>query len=145
MPRAPSLSVAAALLVVASSAPVTAADRARAAVVCKAVDQSLTYDCTIKLTNRRTGAPLEKAEIVVGADMPSMPLAHNIRPVTATATPAPGEYQARLTLEMLGDWAVRLSVSGPLKDQVVEVLNFSEKGSGPPVRDAVKPGRRRSH
>ncbi|KAB2913990.1 MAG: hypothetical protein F9K29_15565 [Hyphomicrobiaceae bacterium] len=136
MPRSLHFALAAALAVIAGAAPATAADRARAAVACKAVDESLTYECTIKLTNRRTGAPLENAELVIGADMPSMPMAHNVKPVTATATTNPGEYLARLSLEMTGDWALRLSVSGPLKDQMVEVLNFTEKGSGPRARRA---------
>ena len=69
--------------------------------------------------------------------MPSMPMAHNVRPVTATATGAPGEYQARLMLEMHGDWAVRLRVAGPIRDQIVEVMSFSDTGSGPPRRKAA--------
>jgi hypothetical protein len=72
--------------------------------------------------------------VTVGADMPSMPVAHNVRPVTAEAAATPGEYRARLALEMLGDWAVRLTVSGPVKDQVVEVRNFGEAGSVPARR-----------
>ena len=49
----------------------------------------------------------------VGADMPSMPMAHNVRPVQATAGPEAGTYRARLTLEMHGDWALRIDVTGP--------------------------------
>jgi YtkA-like protein len=138
VPRLGALPVAAVLLVAGGAAPAMAADRARAVVACKAAGPKFAYDCTIKLTNQRTGAPLEKAKLSIGADMPSMPMAHNVRPVTATET-APGEYQVRLALEMFGDWAVRLSVAGPLRDQVVEVLNFSEQGSGPPLRKSVRP------
>ncbi len=133
------------LLVADSAAPASAADRAHATIACKATGPKLTYDCTIKLTNQRTGAPLENARLMVGADMPSMPLAHNVRPVAATETSTAGEYRARVTLEMLGDWAVRLRVAGPLSDQMVEVLNFSEQGSGPPSRNSSKPGDHHKH
>ncbi len=104
---------------------------------CKPASEKFAYDCTFKLTNARTGAPLEQAQVTIGADMPSMPMAHNVRPVTATATGAPGEYQARLALEMHGDWAVRLRVAGPIRDQIVEVMSFSDTGSGPPRRKAA--------
>ena len=128
-----------ALVVVASlsPAPALAADRARATMTCKATPEKLAYDCTLNLTNARTGAPLEQAEVTIGADMPSMPLAHNVRPVAATATGVPGQYQARLTLEMHGDWAVRLKVAGPVKDQIVEVMSFTATGAGPPRRKAA--------
>ena len=108
-----------------------AADRVAAAVDCRATGDVLVYDCIIKLRNARTSEPLEQASLTVGADMPSMPMAHNVRPVVAKATGTPGEYQARLTLEMYGDWAVRLKIGGPLQDQLVEMKSFNEKGSGP--------------
>ena len=62
-------------------------------------------------------------------------------PSSAKATGAPGEYQARLTLEMHGDWAVRLKVAGPVKDQLVEVLRFTATAAGPPPRKAARPRR----
>ncbi len=114
------------------AAPALAADRASAVIDCKATAKTLVYDCIIKLRNAQTSEPLEQAEVIVGADMPSMPMAHNVRPVTAKATGTPGEYQARLSLEMLGDWAVRLKIEGPLRDRLVQMKSFSEAGSGPP-------------
>jgi hypothetical protein len=127
------------------AATALAADRAKAAVDCKPAAQKFTYDCTIKLTNARTAAALEKAEVTVGADMPSMPMAHNVKPVTAKATGKPGEYAARLQLEMFGDWAVRLKIEGALRDQLVQMRNFSDKGSGPPVRKAGTHGGGHKH
>lgn len=111
-----------------------ATDRVHAIVACRAAGEKLAYDCTIKLTNARTGAALDSARVTIGADMPSMPMVHNVPPVTATATGAPGEYQAHVRLEMHGDWALRLTVAGALRDEVVEVRNFGEEGSGPPSR-----------
>lgn len=116
-----------------------AADRAQTTVSCRPETEKLTYDCTFKLTNASTGVALNNAQVTIGAEMPSMPVAHNVPPVTATATGAPGEYKARIRLEMHGDWAIRLTITGVLKDQVVEVLNFGEQGSGPPVRKSPKP------
>jgi hypothetical protein len=117
-----------------------AADRASAAIDCKPAGKKFAYDCTIKLTNARTAAPVEKAEVTVSADMPSMPMAHNVRPVLAKPAGRPGEYEARLQLEMFGDWAVRLKITGPLADQLVQMRNFGESGSGPPARKAGAPG-----
>src|SRR5262245_6197352 len=98
-----------------------AAARAHATVACRAAGEKLAYDGTIKLTNARTGAALDNARVTIGADMPSMPMAHNVPPVPATATGASGEYHARVRLEMHGDWALRLTVAGALRDQLVEV------------------------
>lgn len=122
-----------------------AADRVAAAVDCKPAGDALVYDCIIKLRNARTSAPLERASVTVGADMPSMPMAHNVRPVVAEATGTPGEYKARLTLEMHGNWALRLRIGGPLQDQVVEVKSFTEKGSGPPRRKGAAPSGGHKH
>ena len=125
--------------------PVAAADRARVAVICKAAGETLAYDCTFKLANARTGVPIDNAELSIGADMPSMPMAHNVRPVVAKATATPGEYAARLTLEMHGDWALRFEIAGPLKDQRVEVMSFTQEGAGPSARKATRPSGDHKH
>src|SRR6476646_6120928 len=96
------LAVAAAALL-----PVTAfgQTRAKADVACRPTGTTLQYDCTIALTNARTREPLGGVTLTVGADMPSMPMMHNVRPIKATPGDAAGTYQARLELEMHGDWA----------------------------------------
>lgn len=119
--------------------PALAADRAKVSIDCKATPDTLVYDCSIKLGDARTAAPLDGATVTIGADMPSMPMAHNVPPVAAKATGTPGEYRARLQLEMFGDWALRLKIGGPLRDQLVEVRNFNESGSGPPRRKTPGP------
>ncbi len=131
--------IASAVAVAVGSAPAPARDRARVTIDCKSTSEKFAYDCTFNLSNSRTGAPLERAELSIGADMPAMPMVHHVRPVTAKATTTPGEYQARLTLEMHGDWALRLNVVGPLTDQLVEVRNFNEAGSGPSSKKARAP------
>lgn len=96
---------------------------------CKYAGTDFVYDCTITL--QRGGQPLSGAQVTVGADMPSMPMAHNIKPVKATPTGTPGEYRARLDLEMTGEWAVKLRIAGPVRDQLVLHYLFTESGTAP--------------
>ena len=122
-----------AFLVVLMLAPVPAlAQRAQGELACTPTKTDFIYDCTIKLT--RGGQPLPGADITVGADMPSMPMAHNVKPVKAKPGKAPGEYQAKLDLEMLGEWAVKLRLRGPLQDQLILLYDFDEKGARPVTR-----------
>ena len=118
-----------AVLVVAGLAqlPVLAgADERKAAEVeCAPVEQeALVYDCTIALTGRKSGTPIPDAEFTVGADMPSMPGAHSVRPVPAEPHGAPGTYRARIELEMTGEWALKLDFTRPSRDRVVRKLHF---------------------
>jgi hypothetical protein len=103
-----------------------AAERVKADVSCQPGPESLQYDCTIKLTDARTGAPLTRADLTVGADMPAMPMAHNVRPVKATPTETPGTFRARIELEMHGDWALQLNVAGAVHDRVIKTLRFED-------------------
>ena len=115
---------------IAWSVPAGAAERAKAAVECAPTEKRLVYLCRIALTGRKSGAPLDGAKLVIGADMPSMPLAHNVRPVTAAPGAAPGLYEARLELEMHGEWALRLDVSGPLRDRLIHKMHFGAAKGG---------------
>jgi hypothetical protein len=105
--------------------------RARADVVCEPTKETLKYDCKIRLVDARTNAPLTGVTLTVGADMPSMPGAHNVRPVTAEAQ-GDGNYRALLELEMTGVWALRLDVEGATRDRVVKVLRFGDDQAAKP-------------
>lgn len=99
-----------------------AARRVTAEVRCQGVGDGLTLDCQVQLRDRATQQPLSGATVVGSADMPSMPLAHRVQPVTATAVDgSPGLYRLALRVEMYGSWAVHLRVSGPVSDEVVHV------------------------
>jgi YtkA-like len=113
--------------------------RAKADVSCQPTAEKLQYDCIIKLANSRTNEPLSGLTLTVGADMPSMPGAHSVRPAMATEDSNKGTYRARIALEMHGDWALRLNLSGSIRDRVVKVLRFEDGrvGEAVPVR---KPG-----
>lgn len=118
-----------ALLAVAVSAGagMDAADvRVGADVTCRPAKESLQYDCVVTLKNARTNVPLTGVKLFIGADMPSMPMAHNVRPVRAEPGTEPGTYRARLELEMTGVWALRLDIGGPLRDRIVKVLRFED-------------------
>jgi hypothetical protein len=98
------------------------AQKVQARLDCRPAGAELVYDCAIRLT--RQGKPLSGAQLAVGADMPSMPMAHNVKPVKAKPGRQPGEYLARLELEMHGEWAVKLRLSGPVRDLIVKKMKF---------------------
>ena len=100
--------------------------RLDAEVKCVATKHDLVYDCRILLRERGSGKPVSGAELTVGADMPSMPMAHNVKPVQAKAGSAPGEYTARIELEMLGEWALQLDVRKPVRDRIVRKFDARE-------------------
>ena len=118
--------------VLALAALPAAAQGTRAELDCTPTRTEHVYDCVIRLA--RGGAPLAGAQLSIGADMPSMPMAHNIKPVKAKPGKKPGDYEARLDLEMAGEWAVKLRLSGPVRDQLVLHYEFDEKGARPAVR-----------
>ena len=116
--------------------------RAKADVGCQPGAEKLQYDCTIKLANSRTSEPLAGLTLMVGADMPSMPAVHNVRPVRAAEDQDKGTYRARIVLEMYGDWALRLELSGAVRDRVVKTLRFESDRVGE-ATPAPAPGRHR--
>ena len=116
-------SIALSAMLMASSLAL-AGERVAADVSCTATAERLNYDCMIVLKGKKSGTPVEGAEVVVKADMPSMPLAHNVPPVKAAPGSMPGHYSARLELDMHGEWALTLDVSGPTRDRVVKKLDF---------------------
>ena len=71
---------------------------------------------------RATGAPLTGVSVTVGADMPSMPMMHNVKPVKAVAGAEPGTYHSRIELEMSGAWAVKIDLAGPVRDRVIKSI-----------------------
>jgi len=74
--------------------------------------------------SKKSGAPLDGAVVMVRADMPSMAMAHNVPPVHAVKGDEPGHYNARVNLQMHGDWALTIDISGPFRDRVIKKLKF---------------------
>jgi hypothetical protein len=126
------------LLALACLAAVPAwAQRVQAGLDCRFTGTDFVYHCVIRL--ERGGAPLTGVQITLGADMPSMPMAHNIKPVKATPGRDAGSYEARLDLEMTGEWALKLRLAGPVRDLLVLHYEFDEKGSRPVIRSSKPP------
>jgi len=113
------------------------AQKAEARLDCIHTGKDFIYDCAIEIM--RQGQPVIDLDVRMSADMPSMPMAHQVKPVTARATSTPGEYRARLDLEMSGEWAVKLRLAGPLRDQLVLHYEFDERGARPVTRSARSP------
>lgn len=110
------------------------AQRPQAKLDCKYSGTDFVYDCIIRLTPANPDV-----QVTIGADMPSMPMAHQVKPVRAKPAGAPGEYRARLELEMTGEWAVKLRLAGPVRDQLVLHYEFDEHGARPVKRSGRSP------
>jgi YtkA-like protein len=124
------------ILLLAVSTPLLA-QGPQAALRCRLTYTDYVYNCTILLT--REGKPLPVLGVTVGADMPSMPKAHAVKPVKAKPGKSPGAYEATLDLEMLGEWAVTLNLGGPVNGQLVLLYDFDEKGAMPVTRSGKPP------
>ena len=122
------------ILVVLFSSPAASAQKTAAKLDCKYTGKDFVYDCVIRLD-----PPAEGVHVTVSADMPSMPMAHNIKPVKAGQTKILGQYRARLDLEMTGEWAVKLRLGGTVRDQLVLHYEFDERGARPVRRSAKSP------
>lgn len=87
---------------------------------------SLVYDCQFRLKDARSGAPVDGAVFSVQPVMPSMPMAHNIRPVAAEPAAEPGSYRARLKLDMPGTWNLKLLMSKPMREELNHRMDFRD-------------------
>lgn len=105
--------------------PAQAQERMGADVTCKQVEKTMTYDCLIVLKGMLSGHPVQGAGVVVGADMPAHPMAHNVKPVRAEATGKPGEYKFRIVVEMHGEWALKIRLAKPRQDLIVRNVMFA--------------------
>jgi len=107
--------------------PAVAAAQMRADMQCKPAGKDLIYNCVVRLA--RADQPVNGAQLTVDAEMPSMPGEHKLKPVKARPGKGPGEYLMRLDLDMPGEWALRLRLSGPVRDQLVLHYQFDERGA----------------
>ncbi len=90
---------------------------------CEPLDGRLKYACSVMLQYQ--GAPLRGAQIVQRADMPSMPLAHNLPPSKPSENPdQPGRYDFEIELEMHGRWMFTYDVRAPVRDRIQEKVTF---------------------
>ena len=98
-------------------------------VKCNGTEEKLVYDCLISLIEMKTKKNVDSAIFVVGAEMPSMPGAHNVKPIKAHPM-GMGMYHVRLNLEMYGEWALRMDFTRPRRDRIVKKMIFGKNGHG---------------
>ena len=104
------------------------AEQAETKTECVAEGQRLRYNCTLMLM--QSDAPLKGAEVTVGATMPSMAMAHNVKPVSvAEHAVMPGRYSFQIQLEMYGEWRLLYDMVKPNRDRLHETLVFTKVGS----------------
>ncbi len=132
----------AAALAALTAAGAQAAPRADASLQCVSYGDGPQLECVVQL--RRAGQPLADAQVKLGAHMPSMPMAHSVRPVAAQPSAQAGEYRGVLGLEMEGTWAVTIDVAaGDLRDRIVRVVNVvdcepKQRCPAPPPKSPAK-------
>ena len=104
------------------ASPALAGERAAADIVCETTAEALVYACTIAVTGRKTAEPVVSEALSVKADMPSMPMAHNLPPASAMPVEGkPGRYMAVLELEMHGEWALAIEVDGKTAETAARI------------------------
>jgi len=108
------------------------ANMAKTQTSCMPHEQALTYACMVNLSVHSN--PVSNAGISVSADMPSMPMAHNMRQIIATPVAGlTGQYEFVLVLEMAGDWRLIYNIARPFIDRLHEplVIGISDKSKQP--------------
>ncbi len=126
-PRHTPRGIALPALLVLLTAPAALADSPTTMTSCHPLDGNLKYSCSVMV--RYQGKPLPDADIAQRADMPSMPLAHNIPPAKPAENPGkPGHYEFEIELEMHGQWLFTYDLSSPIRDRVQEKIRFAPGG-----------------
>lgn len=118
------LALAAGLLLAASPLAAQQAARPQVDLACVAHGSGPQLECTVTVV--RAGSPADGLQVTLGASMPSMPMAHRVKPVTAAPTGRPGEYRGVLALEMNGAWSVQVDLAGAVRDRMVRTLAVDE-------------------
>ena len=112
-----------ALLALAPACSPQSPPRLDARVSCVPETHRLRQLCSVTLTDRRTGGAVEGATVTLHADMPSMPLAHGVRPAAARSGATAGTYYGTLELEMAGRWVIAVRIAGPVSDQLTHSID----------------------
>jgi len=100
---------------------ITQANMAKTQTNCMPHKQVLAYTCRVNLWSHNE--PVSNASMSVSADMPSMPMAHNMRPIMVTPVVGlVGQYEFILELEMAGQWRLIYNILSPFVDRVHEPL-----------------------
>ena len=95
---------------------------------CTATSKKLQYNCNVIFSNKKE--PISGYSGIVVVTMPSMAMAHNVKPVKFTEKEEmAGHYKFTIQLEMLGEWMFQYDISQPKRDRVMEKLIFDKTTS----------------
>ena len=111
---------------IATSAAALSAERPAVDVDCEPTNERLVYACSFSVKGRKSGQAIEAADFKVSADMPRMPMAHNVKPIKPEPTATSGTYQGKLHLEMTGEWLLKMEFQKPVRDIVVKKMMFGD-------------------
>lgn len=110
--------------------PCTAAAQSSAgpAIAFEAHPTGAALERNLVITLTDAGKPVSDATVEVTVDMPSMPMIHRVPKSRAVPTGKPGQYAAKVILEMAGEWAVRIVVDKPRRATFVEKFQADADG-----------------
>ena len=95
---------------------------------CNATSEKFQYNCNVLFFHKKE--PMSGYSGIVGAKMPSMAMAHNVKPVKFSEKEGmAGHYEFTIQLEMLGEWMFQYDISIPKRDRVMEKLIFDKTKS----------------
>ena len=95
---------------------------------CTATSKKFQYNCNVLFFHKKE--PMSGYSGIVGAKMPSMAMAHNVKPVKFSEKERMvGHYEFTIQLEMLGEWMFQYDISIPKRDRVMEKLIFNKTKS----------------
>ena len=128
--RSNRLPLTAGLLALVPAIALAAGERPMVEVECKPTEERLVFHCTFEVMGKKSHEPIEGAAFKVNADMPTMPLAHNVRPIRPEPVAGtPGRYEGKVELEMLGEWTIKMTFDEPVRDIVIEKLTFGDEAA----------------
>jgi len=95
---------------------------------CKATSKKFQYNCNVSFLQKNK--PMSGYSGFVGAKMPSMAMAHNVKPAKfSEKEDMAGHYEFTIQLEMLGEWMFQYDISIPKRDRIMEKLIFDKNKS----------------
>ena len=95
---------------------------------CTATSKKFQYNCNVLFIDKKE--PMSGYSGIVGATMPSMAMAHNVKPVKFKEKEGmAGHYEFIIQLEMLGEWMFQYDITKPKRDRVLEKVVFDKTKS----------------
>ena len=95
---------------------------------CTATSKKFQYNCNVLFFHKKE--PISGYSGIVGAKMPSMAMAHTVKPAKFSEKEGMARhYQITIQLAKLGEWMFQYDISIPKRDRVMEKLIFNKTKS----------------